>query len=55
MKRHRPPHLYLDDTFYTITGSILYGHAFLRPNWARDLLLQKRNSFPNTIFAVMPG
>jgi putative transposase len=41
MKRHRPPHLYLDDTFYTITGSILRGQAFLRPNWAKELLLQK--------------
>lgn len=41
MKRHRPPHLYLDDTFYMITGSVLYSQAFLRPDWAKEVLLQK--------------
>jgi len=41
MKDHRPPHLYLDHTFYTITGSILYGKAFLRPDWAKELLRKK--------------
>jgi len=41
MKRHRPPHLYLDDTFYMITGSVLYSQALLRPDWAKEMLLQK--------------
>jgi len=41
MKRHRPPHLYLDHTFYAITGSVLHGKAFLRPNRAKELLHKK--------------
>ena len=37
-RRHHPPHIYLDDTWYIITGSIFCKYPLLRPQGYKELV-----------------